>query len=365
MGAITAFTPLAPTARAGTQIAAAAGSFHWSRGPTVLPVAKVAHVKIPEEYAGLDGRQTRELLERLGHKTSGDEAGFVASESQDLSVVIEFHAIGYVSDTEWKDLSPASILAAIHSANRQANAEREQMEKAIVRIGNWETTPAYDPDHHSLEWALRAESTGVSVVNRVVSFLGRHGVVQFIFVDHEETPAGSAAFKQIIRSFAFDPGEQYADSRPGDQTAVGGLSAIFSQSYGSETVEAVSDDRAGTGSRVLLAREYGWLIGIVAAIVGFGVGRCFPRRRRFRRNSEQPHSKNRSIANGSMPPSSAISEPAPGVSHGKGPAETVKGPPASNQIGQAPAAEEGRRKRYDAYSFYERLTRDLHWTINS
>lgn len=331
----------------------------WSAGPTTVALREVASLRIPAGYAFLNGTQSRALLESLGNKTSGSEVGLVASESQDWSVVIEFHPVGYVSEEGGEALDAAAVLAAIRATDQRANAGRERNGWAAVEVRDWESKPLYDPANHSMEWAVRAESEGISVINRVVSVLGRRGVVQFIQVDRHRSTAAASTLRRLVGGLAFEPGERYVDRQPGDLTAVGGLMGLVGSVDPPEPFEPAPNHASGSIRRASLPADYWWLVGTTTGLVGFLIGRRFRRHRRIHRSPRAV------FTDRGAPPLPASTCESTSLICGGG--AGVGGTPRTPlPLAESVSSDTGRtrHRRCDAYSFYARLTRDLHWTIH-
>jgi uncharacterized membrane-anchored protein len=330
----------------------------WSAGPTTVSLRDVATLKIPEKYSFLNADQSKALLESLGNRTSGNEIGLIASESDNWSVVVEFHEVGYVSEDGWQTLDATAILEAIRETDRRANPEREHHGWTAIDVHDWESPPRYDPVGHTMEWAVRATSGKTGVINRVISVLVRRGVLQFILVNQHPSPATDSTLRQLLRGLAVEPGERYVDRQPGDRTAAGGLMRLVSGLEAPETSESSNSPLPATFSRTFSLANYWWLVGILTGVGGFLVGRRFRRHHRGRRSSRG------SISRPDINPNNILSAKPTGRSlpleRGE---EAARGPLASVQPVPSDSTR-SRTRRCDAYSFYEKLTRDLHWTIN-
>ena len=200
----------------------------WQKGPTVGQLGLNAEVKIPEGYIFAGARDTRTLMEATKNPISNTELGFIARANEDWFVVFEFDDAGYVKDDEKTTLDAEALLKSIKEGTEEANKERVRRGWPTLTTLGWETPPRYNESTHNLEWATKAESEGILIINHNTRLLGRGGVMRVTLVTDPETLATTLPqFKQMLEGFQFKEGHRYAEFRAGDKTAAYGLTGLI------------------------------------------------------------------------------------------------------------------------------------------
>jgi uncharacterized membrane-anchored protein len=329
----------------------------WLHGPAIVALSEAATLRVPKDCMFLDRPNTQALLDELECFTSGFEVGLIASKSGDWSIVVEVREVGYVSDEDWDPRAARSLLAAIAATTQQLNEERKQNGWAAVHVLDWAAVPAYDFTNHAIQWAIRAESDGTRLTNRTIAVLFRRGLINFILVDQHGNLEAERGLNELVRGLEFKTGMQYEESRPGDSLALGGLASVVLGTTESDFAWPDLDEALAGIERPGSISARWWIAGTVASLLGFVAGRRFSRRGRRMRHGPIGRTQ---IGCGDvesvLPPSST---PALGESM-VGPGTSVSSPQGSGS--QPIPKSRGRHRRFDAYSFHQRLTRDLHWT---
>src|SRR2546422_19561 len=98
----------------------------------------------------------------------------------------------------------------------------------------------FDRTTNNLTWAITAhDNTGGRTVNHSVRLLGRGGVMH---ADLVTTPTQLDAlvptFNGMISGFTYQPGQKYAEWRPGDKVAAYGLTALVAGGAGVALVKS-------------------------------------------------------------------------------------------------------------------------------
>jgi uncharacterized membrane-anchored protein len=196
-------------------------------GPAKANIEKFAQIDIPAGYSFLDGKSTRAMMKASGEPVSGQEVGFIAPTNEEFSVFFEFNDIGYVKDDDKDKLDPDKLLAAIKKGNDAGNKERIRNGNAPLEIVGWEQPPKYDPTTHNLEWAIRATSEGRAILNYNTRLLGRKGVMEVVLVvEPEKLETTLPTFRNLLSTYNFQTGQNYAEFRKGDKVAKYGLAAL-------------------------------------------------------------------------------------------------------------------------------------------
>ncbi|MDF3983269.1 DUF2167 domain-containing protein [Luteibacter sp. PPL201] len=200
----------------------------WQRGPTEVRLGGEATLKVPEGYAFLDPAGTRRLDTLMQNPSSEGDSYTLAPDDLAWFAFFTYDDIGYVKDDDTLDAN--ALLSSVTKDNEASNEERRKSHWSTVSIAGWKTKPQYDTTFKSLTWAfiVRDDQTHEDTVNYNARLLGRTGVMS---VDVVADPAGVdsaiAQFKDVVRGFAFNPGQSYTDFRAGDRIAEYGLGALI------------------------------------------------------------------------------------------------------------------------------------------
>jgi uncharacterized membrane-anchored protein len=200
----------------------------WQKGPSVGDLGTHAQVKVPEGYVFAGARDTRTIMEANHNPITGKEMGFVAPAGEDWYAVFEFDDVGYVKDDEKDSLDQNALLDSIKQGTEAGNKERLRRGWPTMTIIGWETPPRYNDITHNLEWAIRAQSEGLPVINHNTRVLGRGGVMEVTLVADPAVLAETMPkFKTMLDGFEFKQGKRYAEFRAGDKTAAYGLTGLI------------------------------------------------------------------------------------------------------------------------------------------
>ena len=200
----------------------------WQIGPVTGQLGDLAEVNVPEGYVFANGDDTRMLMEAMENPISGRELGFVAPDDLAWYLVFEYDETGHISDADNAELDADALLKSLQEANEAGNVERKKRGWTLFQINGWEQPPRYNPTTQNLEWAIKGESEGESVINWNTRLLGREGVMEVTLV------AGPDILKTVqpesetlINGFAYKEGNRYAEYTKGDKVAEYGLAALI------------------------------------------------------------------------------------------------------------------------------------------
>lgn len=197
------------------------------RGPANAPLGSIAGLAVPAGCIFLDAQSTRLFLKSRGEPVSGHEVGFLTGTNQSWSVLFIFDESGYVKDNEKDKLASDKLLESIKQGVARGNKERQRNGHPPVEVTGWELPPRYDSATHDLEWAIRCVCEGRPVVNYNTRLLGRKGVMEVILVvAPERLPVTLPVFRKVLAGCSYQPGQTYAEYRPGDRVANYGLGAL-------------------------------------------------------------------------------------------------------------------------------------------
>lgn len=199
----------------------------WQKGPSLAKLGEVAEVQVPDGYAFADANDTRLLLEAMQNPTDGTELGFLAPQTLDWFLVFEFDKTGYIKDDEKNTLDADAMLQSIQKGTEVANHERSKRGWPSLNVTGWAQAPRYNPVTHNLEWAIKGESAGHTVINWNTRLLGREGVMKVTLVtDPSILNETLPHYETLIGGFSYQAGHRYAEFRQGDKVAAYGLSAL-------------------------------------------------------------------------------------------------------------------------------------------
>ena len=200
----------------------------WQKGDSVGELGDIAQVKVPQGFRFAGANDTRLIMEANQNPTNGRELGFVAPELENWFAVFEFDDVGYIKDDEKDALDANAILDSIKKGTEEGNKERVRRGWATMTIVGWEQPPHYNDFTHNLEWAVKATSEGLPVVNHNTRLLGRGGVMEVTLVTDPKTLAETLPkFKAMLQGFEFKQGQRYAEFRSGDKVAAYGLTGLI------------------------------------------------------------------------------------------------------------------------------------------
>jgi uncharacterized membrane-anchored protein len=200
----------------------------WQKGPSVGDLGINAKVTVPDGYIFAGAKDTRTIMEAHHNPVNGRELGFVAPKDEPWHVVFEYDSVGYVKDDDKDALDADAILESIKTGNEAGNKERVKRGWPTLTILGWEQKPHYDETTHNLEWALRAQTDGMPVINYNTRLLGRGGVMEVTLITDPDTLATTLPkFKAMLNGFDFKEGQRYSEFRAGDKTAAYGLTGLI------------------------------------------------------------------------------------------------------------------------------------------
>lgn len=196
-------------------------------GPAEAKLADVAALKVPAQFAFLNGDQTRSYLKKGGQPVSGNEMGLLIQTNDEWSVYFDYMEVGYVKDDDKDKLNASKLLKSIKEGNEEANKERVANGAEPLEIVGWEKEPTYDPTSHNLEWCLRCRSRGRDILNYNTRLLGRKGVMEVVLVvSPDKFKETLPKFRETLAGYQYQSGQTYAEYKSGDKVAKYGLGAL-------------------------------------------------------------------------------------------------------------------------------------------
>ena len=246
------------------------GKLPWQPGPADGAVGSKARLKVPEGARLLPESHGGRFLELTGNLRKGGQTILVAS---NWWAVFSFSDVGFIKDDEKLDAD--ALLKTLKDSDGPANEERQKRGIAQLSTEGWAVPPFFDTQTKTLEWGLRLRAEGETqpVINYTVRLLGRTGYESVVLVTDAETLQRDVAeLKAMLKGFAFNGGETYAEFKAGDRIAEFGLGALV---LGGAAAAAA---KTGLWAKLVAVLAAGWkLIAGVAVALFWGIGKFFKR----------------------------------------------------------------------------------------
>jgi len=214
-------------AQGGADPGEALRNLAWQIGPTDGKIGDKATIKVPDDYAFLDARNTARFLELMGNPPPRTDHFALAPKSLGWFAVFSFDPVGYVKDDEKIDAD--ALLASLRESDGPVNKERKRLGMSALYTDGWQVPPHYDAQSKRLEWGTRLRTdSNEYVVNYTSRLLGRTGVMSAVLVSDPKTLArDTGEFKNVLRGFDYAGGEKYTEFKSGDKVAAYGLGALI------------------------------------------------------------------------------------------------------------------------------------------
>ncbi|MFT8350877.1 DUF2167 domain-containing protein [Clostridium saccharoperbutylacetonicum] len=250
---------------------------NWIQGPKTVDVGTgLAKLDLPEEYVFADGKDAKKLMKEMDNFITDKEQGIVFSkdEKENWYVLFEFDDIGYIKDSDSKNIDADALLADIKKGTQEDNEERRKSGKSTIDIIGWDEKPHYDPNTHNLVWSVLSTSKGEKIVNYNVRILGRGGVTEVTLVaGKDEMDKVKPKLATIISKYSYKEGKRYSDYIKGDKASEIGLTALIAGGAGAGAA------KVGLLAKILLIFKKVWIL-IIVGIGGLfkGIFKVFKRK---------------------------------------------------------------------------------------
>jgi uncharacterized membrane-anchored protein len=225
----------------------------WINGPGEASLGSAADIKIPQGYSFTDAQGARAYLQVKGSPIPEGLVGILMPDAGDWRIILKYSEPGYVKDVAAEDLNAQTLLKDFEAEVKKQNTERGKKGLPALTI-SWELNPTYDPNDHTVEWALRAKSVAPAgskttrsedTVNQTVGFLGRRGILDAIVVVPYRGFTDLVPLKKILKGLSFKEGQRYADYQPADKVSNSSLAQLIVKSADPES-EASKPTQANT-----------------------------------------------------------------------------------------------------------------------
>lgn len=231
-------------------------------GPISASIEDKAALRVPKGYLFIGQTGTAEIA-KAAHNIGDGKEYLLAPSNNEWEAYIEYENVGHITDSDHIDAD--ALLESMRKSNKIGNQEKIKRGWPTMTIIGWAFRPRYDQENHRLEWAfkVRNDSTNALVVNYHTQLLGREGTTAVAVVTPvNNMNADVAQFKQVIKSFQYNPGHQYSQFTQGDKMAGYGLGALI---LGGATAVAA---KKGLFAGLIAILVAGWkivLVGLAAA----------------------------------------------------------------------------------------------------
>ena len=233
----------------------------------------IATASLPAQLAYLSPVDTATVLEKVwGNPKTGKSLGMVVPANFDpldassWAVVISYENDGYVKDDEAAHINYDKMLAEMKEGAIEANKSRVKEGYEPIQIVGWASPPRYDAVNKKLYWAkeIKFGNAAENTLNYNLRLLGRNGVLVLnAIASMDQLKQVEAATPAILAAVNFQPGNRYADFKPGtDKVATYGIAALVAGGVAA---------KAGLFKGLLvalLALKKFLIIGVIALIAG-------------------------------------------------------------------------------------------------
>jgi uncharacterized membrane-anchored protein len=202
-------------------------SIQWTKGPAKVGIGDHGEIQVPEGFAFTGASGAQKLMELMQNPTSGTELGILTDKDDEILILFRFQDIGYVKDADKEKLDADDILKSIREGTEESNEARKERGWPPISIVGWHTPPFYNHETNNLEWCIKGESQGHTIVNYNTRILGRLGVMSAnLMVDPEKLNDALPVVKKLLAGYNFVEGKKYSQFVSGDKIAKYGLSAL-------------------------------------------------------------------------------------------------------------------------------------------
>jgi uncharacterized membrane-anchored protein len=189
-----------------------------------------ATINVAAEQSFLNAVGAKKWAMATSGQSNGNEVGYLENDS--WSVLFEYADEGHVKDDDKDDIDKDEILKGYKEGTTESNKTRAAQGIGTFNVSTmrWELEPYYNPETHSLEYAIAVneDGTNAKTVNFATKVLGRTGYmdVTLMFGEDVELKAALPAFRETMKTFAYKAGNTYGEYRDGDKLATYGIAAL-------------------------------------------------------------------------------------------------------------------------------------------
>jgi uncharacterized membrane-anchored protein len=233
----------------------------------------IARASLPPQLAYLSPADTATVLEKVwGNPKGGHSLGMVVPANFDpldastWAVVISYENDGYVKDDDAAHINYDKMLAEMKESTIEGNKSRVKEGYEPIQIVGWASPPRYDAVSKKLYWAkeIKFGDSTENTLNYNLRLLGRNGVLVLnAIAGMDQLKQVEAATPAILAAVNFQPGNRYADFKPGtDKVATYGIAALVAGG-----VAAKAGLFKGLLVAILALKKF-LIIGVIALVAG-------------------------------------------------------------------------------------------------
>jgi uncharacterized membrane-anchored protein len=209
--------------------------FHWIADRRIILPLSGGTFAIPHNWAAIVGSDARKLdVSSNGSNSDTEYIEAVAGTetpgetSSIIQVDFEYLDSGYVSDSDWSDLNPDSLLQDVTENTERHNADMQRAGLGELHIVGWLQPPAFDSQNHVASWAIEdRDQNDTRSLNMTAIKLGRNGYERIIVItDRDNFGIAKNDLPIILDSFSFAGGRTYSDHVDGDRVAGYGIAGL-------------------------------------------------------------------------------------------------------------------------------------------
>lgn len=224
----------------------------WVKGPAQVSLGDYGQLEIPGGFKFANPDVAQAFLKSAS--SSGKILGIVMPDTEMVArnpalgewyIRFEYFDTGHISDMTDMELKEDAILSSLQPQVQEMNDARESRGQPKMAKVGWELKPIYHSREHSLEWAWRGEGMAPldTVFDYTSRFLTRRGTLQAHAAVFRGGNFGLDAIHEILATMRIKTGETYAEFKPGDKVASGGLATLANTVLGQPSNRM---DRAGS-----------------------------------------------------------------------------------------------------------------------
>ncbi|MNP02878.1 hypothetical protein D3C76_947430 [compost metagenome] len=207
-------------------------SLNWIQGTGLpVPVGEIAQLQLQEDYAFLNGADTKAYIREYGQIPSDQEIGavFPIAEDQYWIAYFEYIDSGHISDDEKTKIDVDALLDSFIKGTEEAN--KEVLEENQLFVDGWDVPPVYNESLRSLTWSLLLhDNEGNKIINYHIRILTREGYMSVILAsDPEHLATDRQTLEQdILPNLVINQGKTYEDFDPSiDKKSSIGLTGLI------------------------------------------------------------------------------------------------------------------------------------------
>lgn len=158
--------------------------FHWVKvGQKIELGNELADITLDSKFLFLPADELIKFQKANGNIPSGYEVGSIhpVNLEENWLVIFEYHPVGFVSDSDIRNINAESLLSDYITGTKQSNKQRG-VDREVEIIG-WRDTPNYNPKRHELTYSILFKDVfGKTQINYFVRLLSRHGFMSVTLI---------------------------------------------------------------------------------------------------------------------------------------------------------------------------------------